>query len=142
MDKILKNKKIMIAIIVLIVLAIALYFVIKKRNNDDEEGGNSSSGDGSASGSASLPVASFPLQPYSHVGEYSAAKGSYGQQIAELQTICSKKGHKLQIDGKYGPKSEEAFMSCFGSPFGLVYDKPMYDGLILRYGYVQLIPEK
>ena len=129
-----KNRKIMIAV-ALIVMIVAVMIIVKRRKNKDDDSSDGGSSGGSSSGGSSLPVASFPLTPYSLAGEYSAAKGSYGQQIANLQKICSLKfGCKLQGDGKFGPKSEAAFMQCFGSPFKPPYREEVYNGFIFQHG--------
>lgn len=144
MKELFKNKKIMITAAILIMVVAVI--IIVRRNRKDKDSGNSSdggsssdgfsSGGSSSGGGSSLPMASFPLTPYSQAGEYSAAKGSYGQQIANLQKICSQKfGHKLQVDGKFGPKSEVAFMQCFGSPFKPPYGEEVYNGFIAKNGY-------
>lgn len=111
MKDILKNKKMMLAVAALVVIAIII-LVVRKRKDSGKES------DGAVPGSvkSSLPVATFPLRPQSQVGEYSAAKGSYGQQIAELQKLCNKKyGAGLDIDGKWGPKTDEVFRSRLGT---------------------------
>lgn len=95
----------MILLAIMLVLAVA--FVIARRRK--KETGNA---DGGAA--SQLPMAKFPLQPYSVTGEYSAAKGSYGQQIANLQKLCITQGSKLNADGYYGPKSEAIFKQIFG----------------------------
>lgn len=111
-----KNKKIII-ILGLSLVALFAFLYFRKRNKDAEEGVQNSVASGSAAESSSgLPVATFPLRPQSQVGEYSAAKGSYGQQIAELQKLCNKKyGAGLDIDGKWGPKTDEVFRSRLGT---------------------------
>lgn len=139
MKELFKNKKIMITAAILI-MVVAVIIIVRRNRKDKDSGsssdGGSSSGGSSSGGGSSLPMASFPLTPYSQAGEYSAAKGSYGQQIANLQKICSQKfGHKLQVDGKYGPKSEETFLKCFGSPYGVTYSKEVYNGFIATHGY-------
>ncbi|MBR4155558.1 MAG: hypothetical protein IKU01_02485 [Bacteroidales bacterium] len=101
MKTIIKNKKIMIALATIVILIVTA-FIVRRRKNGSEEYGSS------------LPEASFPLQPYSVTGEYSAAKGSYGQQIATLQELCITQGAKLNADGYYGPKSEAVFQQIFG----------------------------
>lgn len=111
--KLFKNRKIMITLTLLLLAAIII--IVRRRKNKDDASEGGSAG-GSSSGSDPLPLATFPLRPYSQAGEYSAAKGSYGQQIANLQKICSQKfGYKLQIDGKWGDKSTEAFRKCQGT---------------------------
>lgn len=111
--KLFKNRKIMITLTLLLLAAIII--IVRRRKNKDDASEGGSAG-GSSSGSDPLPLATFPLRPYSQAGEYSAAKGSYGQQIANLQKICSQKfGYKLQIDGKWGDKSTGAFHKCLGT---------------------------
>ena len=114
-----KNKKIMIALAAIIIV-IATVVIVRKKRKSEETGAGSSSQN-------SLPVASYPLQPNSVAGEYSAAKGSYGQQIAELQKICVAQGAKLTVDGYYGPKSEAVFQQNFGKTS---FSKENYDVII------------
>lgn len=135
MKEILKNKKLMIALAVLVVIVVI--FVVVRRRKKAEESDKSITGGGSSSatGNATLPVASFPLTPYSMAGEYTAEAGSYGQQIANLQKICNKKFNKsLTVDGKFGPKTENAFRSAFGYPFEIPYSEEVYNGFIMQYG--------
>ncbi|MBQ8761351.1 MAG: hypothetical protein IJZ06_08030 [Bacteroidales bacterium] len=114
MKELIKNKKVMMALLAILVLVAVIIVVRRRKNKDDDSDGGSAGG--SSSGSGSLPLATFPLRPYSQAGEYSADKGSYGQQIANLQKICSQKfGYKLQVDGKWGDKSTEAFHKCLGT---------------------------
>lgn len=122
MEKIIKNKKIMIALAAIIIVIATIIIVRRKRKSEETD----SSGAGS-SPQSSLPVASYPLQPNSVAGEYSAAKGSYGQQIAELQKICVSQGAKLTVDGYYGPKSEAVFQQNFGKTS---FSKEDYDKII------------
>lgn len=119
MEKIIKNKKIMIALAIVIVI-VTVVIVRRKRKSED-------TGSAGTSSQNSLPVASFPLQPNSVAGEYSAAKGSYGQQIALLQEICVAQGAKLIVDGYYGPKSEAVFQQNFGKTS---FSKEIYDKII------------
>ncbi|MBE6347237.1 MAG: hypothetical protein E7067_08590 [Lentimicrobiaceae bacterium] len=131
----LKNKKIIAALAVLVVIVVI--FVVVRRRKKAEESDKSITGGGSSSGTgnATLPVASFPLTPYSMAGEYTAEAGSYGQQIANLQKICNKKFNKsLTVDGKFGPKTENAFRSSFGYPFEIPYSEEVYNGFIMQYG--------
>lgn len=115
MKEILKNKKVIITLTVIALILAVVVFIRRKRKADEV---HTSVADGTASSvaSAQMPVASFPLTPYSRAGEYSAGAGSYGQQIASLQQKCNDKyGAGLDVDGKLGPKTEAAFNSCFGS---------------------------
>lgn len=135
MKEILKNKKIIAALAVLVVIVVI--FVVVRLRKKAEESDKSITGGGSSSGTgnATLPVASFPLTPYSMAGEYTAEAGSYGQQIANLQKICNKKFNKsLTVDGKFGPKTENAFRSAFGYPFEIPYSEEVYNGFIMQYG--------
>lgn len=135
MKEILKNKKIIAALAVLVVIVVI--YVVARRRKKAEESDKSITGGGSSSGTgnATLPVASFPLTPYSMAGEYTAEAGSYGQQIANLQKICNKKFNKsLTVDGKFGPKTENAFRSAFGYPFEIPYREEVYNGFIMQYG--------
>lgn len=134
-----KNKKVMMAFLAILVLAAVITVVIRRKDKDDDSDGGSAGGyEGGSSGdteggSVSLPSAMFPLTPYSKAGEYSAIKGSYGQQIANLQKICNSKfGDNLSVDGKFGPNSEKAFAKRFLllPPYG----KTTYDSLISIQG--------
>ena len=147
--ELLKNKKVIISFAVFVVIVI-IFFVVHRRKKAEESdisitgggtssstgGGTSSSTGGgisSSTGNATLPVASFPLTPYSQAGEYTAEAGSYGQQIANLQKICNRDFHKsLAVDGKYGPESEAAFSSAFGCLFGVT--QKVYEGIIKVHG--------
>lgn len=132
MKEILKNKKLMIALAVLVVIVV-IFVVVRRRKKAEES--DKSGGSSSGTGNATLPVASFPLTPYSMAGEYTAEAGSYGQQIANLQKICNKKFNKsLTVDGKFGPKTENAFRSAFGYPFEIPYSEEVYNGFIMQYG--------
>lgn len=101
MKDILKNKKMIIAFAVLALILTVVFFIRRKRKAEEADETISQE-------SSSLPTATFPLQPYSIAGEYSAAKGSYGMQIVDLQTKLNTKGAGLDVDGKYGPKTEAA----------------------------------
>lgn len=131
LKNILKNKKIMAAIVAVIAIAAVFVFVRKRKNESEETAAEAAS---QPKGSFGLPVASFPLTPYSQTGAYSAAKGSYGQQIANLQKICNNKfGENLTVDGKFGPKSEEAFAKHILFPYAFPYTEVSYNGLISKY---------
>ena len=126
LKSILKNKK-AIAIAVVVVIIIVVVVVRKRKNKDEGKSGNTSSN--SVGGTSSFPTATFPLRPYSQVGEYSAAKGSYGNQIAKLQSLCnSKYGKNLTVDGKWGPKTDEVFKSVLGTAlsFGEISEAQYY----------------
>lgn len=128
-------KKLIILIITVIALAAMVYFLKKKQKGSEGSEDINSSNPSGQSPVAQLPQASFPLTPYRHVNVYSAAKGSYGQQIASLQKICNGKfGKDLAVDGKFGPKSEAAFLKCFGSPLAMPYSEEVYNGLMLQHG--------
>lgn len=115
MKNLLKNKKIMTAFAVLVVIAV-IFVVVRRRKKTEESDSSDSNGATPNSVIVSLPVASFPLRPYSQSGEYTAEAGTYGQQIANLQMICNKKfGYKLSVDGKWGDKTTEAFHKCLGT---------------------------
>lgn len=111
MEYFLKNKKFIIASVSVLALVLVAVFFIRKKKNDE-----ASSSFPTGALTTEHPNASFPLTPYSKAGEYSAASGSYGQQIANLQQKCNDKySAGLDVDGKLGPKTEAAFNSCFGS---------------------------
>lgn len=136
MKDILKNKKMIIAFAVLALILTVVFFIRRKRKAEEADkaiaGGGSSA---TSSGVATLPATSFPLTPYSIAKEYTASAGSYGQQIANLQKICNDKfGKGLDVDGKFGPKSEAAFLTCFGSPYKMPYSEEVYNGLMLQHG--------
>ena len=110
MKNLIKNKKILIARSLVIVSVVVIVIIFRRKDTGKESGDPVSGG-----GSSQLPEAAFPLKPYSQVGEYSAAKGSYGRQIAELQKRCNDKyGTDLAVDGKYGPATYEAFGKYMG----------------------------
>lgn len=137
MKKLLKNKNFLMVVVTVLLIAVVVIVVRRKKKakESDSAGGGVSEKGGVLS---SMPVASFPLTPYSQAGEYSAEAGSYGQQIAVLQEICNEKfGKNLDVDGKYGPKSESAFMSCFGSPFAPPYSEEVYNGFIFSHGKIK-----
>lgn len=116
-------------ILLAIMLVSAVAFVIARRRK--KETGNA---DGGAA--SQLPMAKFPLQPYSAAGEYSASAGSYGQQIANLQKICIYKGAKLTADGYYGPRTDEVLKQIFGDTGELWYTEEGYNAIIEKYGKV------
>lgn len=132
------NKKMSLIIVSIIsIIAVVVFLYFRKRKQKGSEGSEDiySANPSGQSPVAQLPQASFPLTPYSHVKVYSAAKGSYGQQIANLQKICNDKfGKNLAVDGKFGPKSESAFLTCFGSPLVMPYSEEVYNGLMLQHG--------
>ena len=142
--EILTNKKVVISVAALVlILAVVLFVRRRKRAEENDKavaGGETKTSGGSSvwipsKNTSGLPEASFPLTPYSMAKEYSANAGSYGEQIAKLQKICNKKWNKnLTVDGKFGPKSEAAFLSCFGYPLAMPYSKEVYNGLILQHG--------
>lgn len=134
------KKKLVILIITVIALAAMVYFLKKKQKGSEGSEDINSSNPSGQSPVAQLPQASFPLTPYSHVKVYSAAKGSYGQQIANLQKICNDKfGKKLAVDGKFGPQTEAAFHTCFGLILVMPYSEGVYKGLMLQHGGGNLI---
>ena len=144
--EILTNKKVIIFVAALVlILAVVLFVRRRKRAEENDKavaGGETKTSGGSSvwipsKNTSGLPEASFPLTPYSMAKEYSANTGSYGEQIAKLQKICNKKWNKnLTVDGKFGPKSEAAFLSCFGYPLAMPYSEEVYNGLILQHGGV------
>lgn len=144
--EILTNKKVIIFVTALVlILAVVLFVRRRKRAEENDKavaGGETKTSGGSSvwipsKNTSGLPEASFPLTPYSMAKEYSANTGSYGEQIAKLQKICNKKWNKnLTVDGKFGPKSEAAFLSCFGYPLAMPYSEEVYNGLILQHGGV------
>ena len=144
--EILTNKKVIIFVAALVlILAVVLFVRRRKRAEENDKavaGGETKTSGGSSvwipsKNTSGLPEASFPLTPYSMAKEYSANAGSYGEQIAKLQKICNKKWNKnLTVDGKFGPKSEAAFLSCFGYPLAMPYSEEVYNGLILKHGGV------
>lgn len=128
-------KKLITLIITVIALAAMVYFLKKKQKGSEGSEDINSSNPSGESPVAQLPQASFPLTPYSSVKVYSTAKGSYGQQIANLQKICNDKfGKNLTVDGKFGPESEAAFRTCFGFILLMPYDEAVYNGLMLQHG--------
>lgn len=133
MKGLLKNKKMMIALAVIVVIVIIFVVTWRKKKAEKAartvEPGRSDLG----TGKAILPVASFPLRPYSMAGEYTAEAGSYGQQIANLQELCNKNfASNLTVDGKLGPKTENALVSNL-SPYKMPYTEEVYKGIMLQY---------
>lgn len=103
-----------------IILAIVAFFLIrrwiKKGKND----------------------ATYPLQPHSLAGSYSAEKGSMGTQIQFLQQIYNDNltsGTPLATDGKYGPKTLGAFLGYFGNEIASngVITEAQYDQIIKKH---------
>ena len=115
-----------IAAVVLVIVVIVI--IRRRRNNSEEESGSS----------AKDINATFPLQPYSVVKTYSSAKGSKGNQIKKLQSIYNKQissGTPLDVDGKYGPKSEGAFIGFFGdmiNPNGVITEA-QYNAILEKF---------
>lgn len=143
--EILTNKKVIIFVAALVLILAVVLFVRRRKRAEENDKAVAGGGETKTSGGSSvwipskntsgLPEASFPLTPYSMAGEYSANAGSYGEQIAKLQKICNKKWNKnLTVDGKFGPKSEAAFLSCFGYPLAMPYSEEVYNGLIFQHG--------
>jgi hypothetical protein len=92
-----KYKWWVIAIAVIIIILI----IVRKRNRLKQESSGSSVQESSASGIASLiwKDDSFPLK-----------KWSSGERVKKLQTALNQviNGTKLDVDGKFGSKTEEA----------------------------------
>lgn len=109
-----------------VVLVIVVIVIIRRRRANGEE----------ESGSGLL--ATFPLQPYSVAKTYSSAKGSKGNQIKKLQTIYNKQitsGTPLDVDGKYGPRSEGVFIGFFGdmiNPNGVITEA-QYNAILEKF---------
>lgn len=127
MKNFIKNYWVWIALaVVLIVIGVVMYRSRKKRleevKNKIVEGATSQD-------------ASFPLQPYNLAGGYSTAKGSMGAQIKKLQEINNANNtynEPLDVDGKYGPKSLEAFKNEF-------WDNIADNGTISKSQYEQIL---
>lgn len=115
MKNILKNKKMMIAFAVLLVAVVAAFLVVRKRRNKEEDDtSDNPTGMNGIVSSLIANQATFPLRPYSVAGQYSPSAGSMGNQITDLQRLCNNKyGENLDVDGKYGPKTEAAFKKHF-----------------------------
>lgn len=135
-----KDRKTQIAIGV-IILAIVALFVIRHRLKACNKKGGSVSSDNAGSDSnttTGLAEASFPLRPYNMAGVYSAEKGSRGTQIRYLQKVLNDSGYepRLEEDGKYGPKTLEAFKSEFADEYvgkdGSI-SKSQYTGIVSKY---------
>ena len=115
------------------VLVIVVIVIIRRRRNNGEE----ESGTGLLLGAEDIN-ATFPLQPYSVVKTYSSAKGSKGNQIKKLQAIYNNKisnGTPLDVDGKYGPKTEGAFIGFYGdmiNPNGVITEA-QYNAIVEKF---------
>jgi len=132
--------------IVLLVIIVVVIIRRKNRKKDNysatidngQSGGDEQSWDGDQSwggGDTPSAKAKFPLQPRSLAGSYSNAKGSMGSQIKTLQMIYNANattGTPLNVDGKYGPKSEGAFTGFF-------YDMIASNGTINESQYEQIL---
>lgn len=113
MKSILRNKRLMIGLAIAVVI-VTIVIIIRRRNDNGENKDDINEPQGGYS--EDLPLATFPLRSYSMVKEYSAEKGSYGQQIANLQKGCNDKyGTNLTVDGKWGPKTDEVFRKRLGT---------------------------
>lgn len=106
-----KKKWIFISVAALALVLAVVFFIRRKKAEETDNA--------ILQGGSSLPTATFPLQPYSVAGEYSASKGSYGAQIAEIQTKLNTLGAGLDVDGKYGPKTEAAVKTYLGIEGGI-----------------------
>ena len=98
-----------IAAVVLVIVVIVI--IRRRRSNGDDDNSDT----GHLTGAEDIN-ATFPLQPYSLVKTYSSAKGSKGNQIKKLQSIYNNNnsgGTPLDVNGKYGPKSEAVFKGFF-----------------------------
>lgn len=117
MNKLLKNKKLLITLAV-VAVAVVVFIIIRRRRNAaiGEDLGSGSGSGSSVNTIALMPEAVFPLKPGSAVKGYSAAAGSYGKQIVEMQKLCNAydpTGTQLKLDGKYGTKTLAALRSCY-----------------------------
>lgn len=116
-----------------VVLVIVVIVIIRRRRANGEE----ESGSGLLLGAEDIN-ATFPLQPYSVAKTYSSAKGSKGNQIKKLQSIYNKQNSSatpLDVDGKYGPESEGAFIGFFGdmiNPNGVITEA-QYNAIMAKY---------
>lgn len=121
-----------------IILAIVAFFLIrrwiKKGKNEDSDypdPENTVTPDG-------LKDATYPLQPRSLAGSYSADKGSMGTQIQFLQKLYNENlttGTPLATDGKYGPKTLGAFLGFFGNEIASngVITEAQYDQIVKKH---------
>lgn len=135
MKEILKNKKVIIALSILVLITLIVVIIRRNKKSEETSGSDAVKKTPADASKPEHPLASFPLTPYSRAGEYSTGAGSYGQQIANLQKICNGKfGKDLVVDGKFGPKSEAAFLTCFGAPLQMPYSEEVYNGLMLQHG--------
>ena len=116
-----------------VVLVIVVIVIIRRRRANGEK----ESGSGLLLGAEDIN-ATFPLQPYSVVKTYSSAKGSSGSQIKKLQTIYNNNisnGTPLDVDGKYGPKTEGVFIGFFGdmiNPNGVITEA-QYNAILEKF---------
>lgn len=119
-----------------VVLLIVIVVVIKRRkkkieNPDYPDPENTETPEG-------LKDATYPLQPYSIAGNYSADRGSMGTQIKFLQQLYNDNlttGTPLVTDGKYGPKTLGAFLGFFGNEIASngVINEAQYDQIIKNH---------
>lgn len=130
MKNLLKNKKLMIALAVLVVIVV-IFAIVRRRKKAKE---SDSSGTTPNSVIGSLPMASYPLRPYSLTGKYTAEAGSYGQQIAVLQRGLNQKYKcQLDIDGKFGPKTTQALCDNVLCPEENLYTEAVYIDIISKF---------
>lgn len=122
------------ALVVLIVIVV----VIRRRRNQKDEilsGQTQSNNSAKTTVPTGLQDCTFPLQPYTIAGGYSADKGSKGKQIATLQAIYnanSTNGSYVTVDGAYGAKTLGAFKGFF-------YDMIASNGTISQAQYEQIV---
>lgn len=122
-----------VAAVVLLIVVVVV--VLRRKNKSDDETivdpENTETPDG-------LKDATYPLQPRSLAGSYSAEKGSMGTQIKFLQQIYNDNltsGTPLATDGKYGPKTLGAFLGYFGNEIASngVITEAQYDQIIKKH---------
>lgn len=127
-----KNWYYVAAVVLLIVIVVVIRRRKKKIENPDyPDPENTVTPEG-------LKDATYPLQPYSIAGGYSADRGSMGTQIKFLQQLYNDNltsGTPLVTDGKYGPKTLGAFLGYFGNEIASngVITEAQYDQIIKNH---------
>jgi hypothetical protein len=101
-----KSVIIIIVIVVIILIAISAWLIYRKyfKKEEFKDDYVPPVPDYSAGGTSYVP-ASFPIK-----------KGMRGQGVVDVQNAINKKCNKgLITDGEFGPKTEAALLSCYGS---------------------------
>lgn len=100
-----KTVIVIIVIVVIILIAVSAWLLYKKFNKKEDTLPSPDLGGGSGSTGGGYSQASFPIK-----------KGMSGSMISDIQDSINKKCKtNLITDGAFGPKTESALKSCYGT---------------------------